>query len=124
MKKCTDKKGILYFSWAWYVSFRGEWWASDFYYNLEDVKKCWQRLQKKYPNKRLHVHRMKLVDGVDDCMQRREVERLCSVLKGLAQANGNICIDQSGNGGSHKGECTGDREARIYRAGRKERHNA
>lgn len=96
MKQCNEKyENVVFFVWRWEIGVRG---TAECMFNtcdnLEEVKRRWQRLRKKYPHGRLYVHRFKVVDSVDNCMKRKETERLCSVLKGLEQVNGNIHINQ------------------------------
>ena len=56
---------------------------SIFCNDLSKVKGAWIFLRKKYPCSNLRVHRLQVIDSVDNQMRRKDIDRIVSIIKGV-----------------------------------------
>lgn len=82
MKMCSEVSKIsgLYMTYAYSVHVRNTAvcvWCKD----LIQVKTAWRYLRKRYPGKKLRVHRQQVVDNVDNQMRRKSIAKIVELVK-------------------------------------------
>ena len=93
LKECCKISQVsgLYVTYAYSVHVRNSA-ISIFCNDISKVNGAWLFLRKKYPASNLRVHRLQVIDNVDNQMRRKNIAMIASIMKGVKCEESSIYV--------------------------------